>query len=112
MPGLIFVSWYISTLQNLGLPSSLEALVQPTGLPDSILAKAEEIQHEGGCEALNKMLENVEMLSIKNAALIDEAINQLGKEHDEDDRLRRRFRLGKRYHDFQKYSNISSLFSN
>ncbi|CAO3678347.1 unnamed protein product [Umbelopsis vinacea] len=82
-----------STLQNLGLPSSLEALVQPTGLPDSILAKAEEIQHEGGCEALNKMLENVEMLSIKNAALIDEAINELGKEHDEDDRLRRRFRL-------------------
>jgi len=82
-----------STLQNLGLPSSLEALVQPTGLPDSIIAKAEEIQHEGGCQALYKMFENVEMLSTKNAALIDEAINELGKEHDEDERLRRRFRL-------------------
>ncbi|KAG2177234.1 hypothetical protein INT43_007891 [Umbelopsis isabellina] len=82
-----------STLQTLGLPSSLEALVQPTGLPDSILAKAEEIQHEGGCEALNKMFENVEMLSTKNAALIDEAVNELGKEHDEDERLRRRFQL-------------------
>jgi programmed cell death 6-interacting protein len=83
-----------STLQTLGLPSSLEALVQPTGLPDSILAKAEEIQHEGGCEALNKMFENVVMLSTKNAAIIDEAINELGKEHDEDERLRRRFQLG------------------
>lgn len=93
----------VSTLQNLGLPSSLEALVQPTGLPDSIIAKAEEIQHEGGCQALYKMFENVEMLSTKNAALIDEAINELGKEHDEDERLRRRFRLGKQ----QLRSNVS-----
>ncbi|KAI8580885.1 hypothetical protein K450DRAFT_235046 [Umbelopsis ramanniana AG] len=82
-----------STLQDLGLPSSLEALVQPTGLPDSILLKAEEIQHEGGCQALYNMFDNVEMLSTKNAALIDEAVNELGKEHDEDERLRRRFRL-------------------
>jgi programmed cell death 6-interacting protein len=79
----------------LGLPSSLEALVQPTGLPDSILLKAEEIQHEGGCQALYNMFDNVEMLSTKNATLIDEAVNELGKEHDEDERLRRRFRLGK-----------------
>jgi len=42
---------------------------------------------------LNKMFENVEMLSVKNAAMIDEALNELGKEHDQDERLRRRFRL-------------------
>ena len=60
------------TLRSLNLPSSLEALERPIGLPPSILKKAEEVRSEEGSERIETYLENVELLARRTMEILDE----------------------------------------
>lgn len=60
------------TLRSLNLPSSLEALERPIGLPPSFLKKAEQVRSEQGPERIETFLENVELLAHRAMALLDE----------------------------------------
>ncbi|RUP46362.1 hypothetical protein BC936DRAFT_147042 [Jimgerdemannia flammicorona] len=81
-----------TTLQSLNLPGALQALEQPIGLPPSLLARSEEVQHEGGLHALYDMLENVKSMSMRNAEILDEALNALDEEQEDDEQMRGQFR--------------------
>ena len=57
-----------------GLPTSLDALNRPTGLPPSFLRKAEEVRLGNGPENLRAMYENVENLHTQVTGLLDEVL--------------------------------------
>jgi programmed cell death 6-interacting protein len=59
-------------LRSLNLPSSLEALERPIGLPPSFLKKAEEVRSEQGPERIETYLEHVELLARRAMAVLDE----------------------------------------
>lgn len=60
------------TLRSLNLPSSLEALERPIGLPPSFLKKAEEVRLEQGPERIETYLETVELLARRAMSVLDE----------------------------------------
>ena len=62
----------IRTLQNLHLPSSLDAMEKPIGLPPSLLRKADEVRVEGGPERIRALLQDVEGLAAQDRRLLDE----------------------------------------
>lgn len=62
------------TLTDLGLPASLDALNKPTGLPPSMLRKAEEVRLGEGPENLRAMGDNVQKLYSHDMALLDEVV--------------------------------------
>ncbi|KAG9315304.1 putative pH-response regulator protein [Chiua virens] len=76
------------TLRSLNLPSSLEALERPIGLPPSILKKAEEVRSEQGPERIETYLETVELLARRAMAILDEAMDVLDSEASEDEAVR------------------------
>lgn len=59
-------------LQSLNLPSSLEALERPVGLPPSLLRKAEEIRLEQGPTKVDVYIDDVQRLSRHVLAILDE----------------------------------------
>jgi programmed cell death 6-interacting protein len=59
-------------LQLLNLPTALDALDKPIGLPPSLLKKAEEIRLENGPERVEKSLEDVQMLARRAMAILTE----------------------------------------
>lgn len=61
-----------STLQSLNLPGSLQASVQPVGLPPSLIAKSEELHSEGGSERLRSMMSDVRRIARTNNKIVDE----------------------------------------
>lgn len=75
---------------QLDLPRALD-LVDPDALPATLIACVEEVQHEGGGQALRDMLNNVHQLSVKNVQLVDEGFNALEEENDQDDIFRRQY---------------------
>lgn len=56
-----------------------------------MIACAEEVQHEGGGQALRDMLQKVQDMSIKNMELVDEGFNVLEEENEQDEILRRQY---------------------
>ena len=48
--------FYSSTLDTLNLPSALDALDQPIGLPPSLLKKAEEVRLEKGPDRIQPVV--------------------------------------------------------
>lgn len=60
------------TLRSLNLPSSLEALERPIGLPPSLLKKAEEVRLEQGPERIETYLDDVQRLARRVMAVLDE----------------------------------------
>ncbi|KAJ8593344.1 BRO1-domain-containing protein [Rhizopogon salebrosus TDB-379] len=76
-------------LQSLNLPSSLEALERPVGLPPSLLRKAEEIRLEQGPTKIDVYLDDVQRLSRHILAILDEAMDILDSEASEDEAARR-----------------------
>ena len=60
------------TLRSLNLPSSLEALERPIGLPPSFLKKAKEVRYEQGPERIETYLEDVELLARRALTVLDE----------------------------------------
>ncbi|KAM0790387.1 hypothetical protein ACM66B_003269 [Microbotryomycetes sp. NB124-2] len=76
------------TLSQLGLPASIEAVMQPVGLPASLLDRSKEVQREGGVDKLRGMLQDVRRVARVNHKLLNEAQATLAREQDEDSRLR------------------------
>lgn len=76
-------------LQSLNLPSSLEALERPIGLPPSLLRKAEEIRLEQGPTKIDVYLDDVQRLSRHILGILDEAMDILDSEASEDEAARR-----------------------
>ncbi|KAF8553948.1 BRO1-domain-containing protein [Imleria badia] len=77
------------TLRSLNLPSSLEALERPIGLPPSFLKKAEQVRSEQGPERIETCLEHVELLARRAMAVLDEAMDVLDSEASEDETARK-----------------------
>ena len=63
-----------STLDTLNLPSALDALDQPIGLPPSLLKKAEEVRLEKGPDRIETTINDVQALAARNATLLDEVM--------------------------------------
>lgn len=78
-----------STLTNLNLPSSLDALEKSIGLPPSLLRKAEEVRVEQGSHKIQMAIEDIEKLSTNDTAILDEALDILDGEASEDESARR-----------------------
>ncbi|KAJ7593046.1 BRO1-like domain-containing protein [Mycena floridula] len=78
-----------STLQHLNLPSSLEALERPMGLPPSLLKKAEEVRLENGPSKIEHALEDLQRLARQDLDILNEAMDILDGEASEDETIRR-----------------------
>jgi programmed cell death 6-interacting protein len=59
-------------LHSLNLPSSLEALERPVGLPPSLLKKAEEVRRDEGPRYIESSIEDVQRLAHQDMALLNE----------------------------------------
>lgn len=59
-------------LRLLNLPSALEALERPVGLPPSLLRKAEEVRLENGPVKIQVSIEDVQRLTQHDLAILDE----------------------------------------
>ncbi|GAA5868770.1 hypothetical protein JCM8547_005372 [Rhodosporidiobolus lusitaniae] len=69
-----------STLSNLNLPASLDAIQQPLGVPASLLDKANTVQAEGGVERLETMMKNVRRVAKVNQKMLQESNDLLEQE--------------------------------
>lgn len=79
-----------SLCEELRLPWCIDA-VDPDTVPATLLACAEEVQHDGGAQALRDMLNKVQQMSDKNVELVDEGFNALEEENEQDEILRHQF---------------------
>ncbi|KIJ62786.1 hypothetical protein HYDPIDRAFT_182503 [Hydnomerulius pinastri MD-312] len=77
------------TLRSLNLPSALEALERPIGLPPSLLKKAGEVRSEQGPERIETYLDDVERLGRRAMSILDEAMDVLDSEASEDEAARK-----------------------
>ncbi|KAI9257288.1 BRO1-like domain-containing protein [Phascolomyces articulosus] len=76
--------------EELCLPRCIDT-IDPDTIPSTLIACAEEVQHEGGGQALRDMLQKVQEMSIKNMELVDEGFNVLEEENEQDEILRRQY---------------------
>ncbi|KAG5647384.1 hypothetical protein DXG03_000454 [Asterophora parasitica] len=82
-------------LQRLNLPSALEALERPIGLPPSLLRKAEEVRLENGPAKIEASIEDVQRLAQHDQAILDEAMDILDNEASEDEAARKHTALNR-----------------
>ncbi|KAG5651345.1 hypothetical protein H0H81_009008 [Sphagnurus paluster] len=82
-------------LQRLNLPSALEALERPIGLPPSLLRKAEEVRLENGPAKIEVSIEDVQRLAQQDQAILDEAMDILDNEASEDEAARKHSKLNR-----------------
>lgn len=64
----------VSQLRKLNLPSTLEALERPIGLPPSLLRKAEEVRLEDGPAKIQAALDDVERLAEQDESILEEVL--------------------------------------
>ncbi|KDR76216.1 hypothetical protein GALMADRAFT_247478 [Galerina marginata CBS 339.88] len=76
-------------LRKLNLPSALEALERPIGLPPSLLRKAEEVRLEDGPTKIEASIEDVQRLAHQDLAILEEALDILDSEASEDEAVRK-----------------------
>ncbi|KAF9468112.1 BRO1-like domain-containing protein [Collybia nuda] len=76
-------------LRILNLPSALEALERPVGLPPSLLRKAEEVRLENGPAKIEVSIEDVQRLAQHDLAILEEAMDILDNEASEDEAARK-----------------------
>lgn len=72
--GRLILTYYLSnsTLHSLNLPASIDAVLQPIGLPPSLVDKSREIKSEGGVERLRTMMSDVRRVGKVNQKLLNE----------------------------------------
>lgn len=58
----------------MNLPSTLEALERPIGLPPSLLRKAEEVRLEDGPAKIQAALDDVERLYEQDESILEEVL--------------------------------------
>jgi programmed cell death 6-interacting protein len=56
----------------MNLPSSLDVLSQPIGLPPSLLRKAAQVRREDGPARMSKMVDDIPKLAARCRAFVDE----------------------------------------
>ncbi|KAI0049741.1 pH-response regulator [Auriscalpium vulgare] len=76
------------TLHELNLPTALEALDKPIGLPPSLLSKAEEVRLDNGPDRIERSIEDVRLLARRTADILTDAMDILDEEASEDERHR------------------------
>ncbi|KAF8896364.1 ALIX V-shaped domain binding to HIV-domain-containing protein [Infundibulicybe gibba] len=76
-------------LRSLNLPSALEALERPIGLPPSLLRKAEEVRLENGPAKIEASIEDVQRLAHHDLAILDEANTSSRLRASEDEAARK-----------------------
>jgi programmed cell death 6-interacting protein len=62
------------TLQSYGLPGSITALERPSGLPPTLLKKAEEVFVSGGLPKVQHLLQEVVTASQANSSALEQVI--------------------------------------
>ncbi|KAH9481355.1 pH-response regulator protein palA/RIM20 [Psilocybe cubensis] len=82
-------------LRRLNLPSALEALERPIGLPPSLLRKAEEVRLEDGPAKIEASIEDVQRLARQDLAILEEALDILDTEASEDEAARKEVPLNR-----------------
>lgn len=82
-------------LRKLNLPSTLEALERPIGLPPSLLRKAEEVRLEDGPAKIQAALDDVERLAEQDESILEEAMDILDNEASEDETARKEIPLNR-----------------
>lgn len=74
-------------LQSLGLPGSITALERPTGLPPSLLKKAEEVFVAGGLQKPQHLIQEIKQASASSSALLEQAMDLLDQEATEEEHM-------------------------
>ncbi|KZT07808.1 BRO1-domain-containing protein [Laetiporus sulphureus 93-53] len=72
-------------LEALNLPTALEALDKPIGLPPSLIKKAEEVRLENGPGGIETSIEGVRKLAQQAMNILNEALDVLDHEAEEDE---------------------------
>ncbi|KAI4123616.1 MAG: hypothetical protein LQ338_005187 [Usnochroma carphineum] len=75
-------------LQSLNLPSSLQALEKPLGLPPSLISHAEEIRQQDGLHKLQRAIHEIRKLKANDEAIYQEGVGLLKTEAAEDEKAR------------------------
>ncbi|KAF9477921.1 BRO1-domain-containing protein [Pholiota conissans] len=83
------------SLRKLNLPSALEALERPIGLPPSLLRKVEEVRLEDGPARIEASLEDVTKLGHHDQAILEDALDILDSEASEDETARKEASLNR-----------------
>ncbi|CAH1131348.1 unnamed protein product [Ceutorhynchus assimilis] len=79
-------------LASLNLPAAIEVTDSNTGLPPSILEKAQNVSGLGGISALRQMIEELPESLKRNQDILDETDRILNEEKAADDSLRQQFK--------------------
>ncbi|XP_050298360.1 programmed cell death 6-interacting protein [Anthonomus grandis grandis] len=79
-------------LASLNLPAAIEVTDSNTGLPPSIIEKAQTVASLGGISELSKMIEELPELLKRNQDVLDETDRMLNEEKAADDALRQQFK--------------------
>lgn len=79
-------------LASLNLPAAIEVTDSTTGLPPSILEKANTVVSLGGISALKQMIEELPESLKRNQDILDETDRMLNEEKAADDALRQQFK--------------------
>ncbi|SGY18091.1 BQ5605_C015g07978 [Microbotryum silenes-dioicae] len=82
------------TLQELNLPAAIDAVLQPTALPASVLDQSREVKTEGGTEKLRSLMQDVRRVARVNQKLLNKAIALLSQESLEDGQLQAQYGAG------------------
>ncbi|KAJ3087972.1 pH-response regulator protein palA/rim20 [Quaeritorhiza haematococci] len=77
-----------STLASMNLPGAIEAITQSTGIPATLVKRAEEIRTLGGAGLLQQMWADVVGLNQRNNVELQEALKVLDEEASEDEAMR------------------------
>lgn len=80
-----------SILASLNLPAAIED-VGGEKVPQSLIDKSNSVVEAGGCDALNKMINELPELLTRNRELLEECERQLTEEAESDNQLRAQFR--------------------
>ncbi|CAK7262832.1 pH-response regulator protein palA/rim20 [Sporothrix epigloea] len=79
-----------TTLLELQLPGSLQAIERPLGLPGSLVQHAEEMRYADAVDRVKRSFEDINKLRASDRATFDEGKALLAVEGDEDAQLRRK----------------------
>jgi len=82
-------------LHSINLPSALEALERPIGLPPSLLKKADEVRSEQGPSRIEVSIDAVQKLERQDVDILNEAMDILDSEASEDEAARKEFPLNR-----------------
>ncbi|XP_068909383.1 programmed cell death 6-interacting protein [Tenebrio molitor] len=79
-------------LASLNLPAAIEVMDGSSGLPPSILEKANAVSQLGGIQELEKMIRELPDALKRNQDILDETDRMLNEEKQADDSLRQQFK--------------------